>query len=170
MVRKLLFISSFQIRPMKLLPLIIFCWTLQLLYSQTDTIRMEKSKADFTIVDFPQIEADFPCLNIEQPTDIPDKPAFQEVCGARALNYFIAQNFVYPVDALEKNIHGKVLVSFVVLPNGELTNIKLVNGIHPTLDTEALRLISIMPLWIPALEYGLPCMSRVLLPINFTVN
>ena len=65
---------------------------------------------------------------------------------------------------------GKVYVEFVVDKEGNIPkeNIKIAKGLHPLLDDEAIRLISILPKWKPGKdENGKPKDTRMIIPINF---
>ena len=79
---------------------------------------------------------------------IPPQPEFPG--GQEALMEWIEQNKVYPQEAIDKGIEGRVIVKFTVEEDGTVTNGKIVRGVDPLLDKEALRLVSIMPKWKPA--------------------
>ena len=79
---------------------------------------------------------------------IPPQPEFPG--GQEALMEWIEQNKVYPQEAIAKGIEGRVIVKFTVEEDGTVTNGKIVRGVDPLLDKEALRLVSIMPKWKPA--------------------
>lgn len=74
--------------------------------------------------------------------------------GVQALLDFIAQNTKYPVSALENNIEGSVKLSFVVDTNGQVINVKVVEGVSPDLDSEAVRVISSLQTFQPATING----------------
>ncbi|MBL7955525.1 MAG: energy transducer TonB [Flavobacteriales bacterium] len=88
--------------------------------------------------------------------------------GQEAMMAFISENLTYPEAARSENLHGKVVVSFVVEPDGSRSSVKVVNGIHSTLDKEAIRVVNAMPKWIPGC-YMKDVPARVLytLPISF---
>ena len=79
---------------------------------------------------------------------IPPQPEFPG--GQLALMEWIKQNMVYPQEAIAKGIEGRVIVKFTIEEDGTVTNGKIVRGVDPLLDKEALRLVSIMPKWKPA--------------------
>ena len=79
---------------------------------------------------------------------IPPQPEFPG--GQLALMEWIKQNMVYPQEAKAKGIEGRVIVKFTIEEDGTVTNGKIVRGVDPLLDKEALRLVSIMPKWKPA--------------------
>lgn len=87
--------------------------------------------------------------------------------GKLAYNQFLMQNLQYPFEAQINNIQGKVYVTFIVLASGKLINIKTSEGANPHLAKEAIRLIQIMPDWVPAYFKGNPVNSQTNLPISF---
>lgn len=54
----------------------------------------------------------------------------------------------YPADAYYQNIEGRVLCGFVVNTDGSLSHISVIRGVEPSLNREAVRLISRMPRWV----------------------
>lgn len=78
---------------------------------------------------------------------------------------FLAQNLHYP--ATQTNAEGKVFVSFVVQPTGQLTDFKVVKGIAPAFDAEALRVLRLMPAWTPGEQNGRPVACHYTVPVTF---
>lgn len=87
--------------------------------------------------------------------------------GYSALTEWIDDNLKYPVEAAMDGIEGRVIVQFIVRPTGKVVDAKVVRGIAPSLDKEALRLINIMPSWIPGRQKGKAVNVRYTLPITF---
>lgn len=89
--------------------------------------------------------------------------------GGRAeLHKWIDQNKHYPLGAKELGIEGKVYVSFVVERDGSIFNIKMeLKSNSYTLNSEAERLVSAMPLWHPGSFRGKPVRTRVRMSIKF---
>lgn len=73
----------------------------------------------------------------------------------------------YPEDAKQNNEHGRVIVSFYVDKDGTVTNPRIMRGCTPSLDAEALRIVSIMPKWTPGAMKGELKKVAVGLPIRF---
>ena len=90
--------------------------------------------------------------------------------GEEKMFRFIQQNVQYPNEAKEKNEQGSVYVSFVIMIDGSVTDIKIIKGVSDSLDAEAVRVIKKMPNWIPAQRYGIPVQSRCTLPITFRLG
>ncbi len=72
--------------------------------------------------------------------------------GDRELLKFIAQSIKYPTDAQEAGVQGRVICSFVVDKKGNIVEPKIIRGIDPSLDAEALRVIGMMPGGLPVVR------------------
>ncbi len=68
--------------------------------------------------------------------------------GEEKMMKFIGDNLKYP--SLEGNIQGKVVVSFNIKADGTIDSVKIAKGLHPRFDEEAIRVVKLMPKWIPA--------------------
>ena len=89
--------------------------------------------------------------------------------GQEALVDYLLQNTRYPAEAMKEEITGEVIVEFVVERNGMITNAKIVKSVAPSLDQEALRVVTNMPNWEPGTKNGLRMRSQLTIPINFKV-
>ena len=88
--------------------------------------------------------------------------------GQQALMKFLTENLQYPANAKEKSIQGRVVCQFVVERNGTPSNIEVVSSSgEPSLDNEAVRVISIMPKWKPGKQRGKSVPVTFVLPIKF---
>ena len=96
----------------------------------------------------------------------PDRPT-QPVGGNEAFFDWIEKNQRYPLQARPRKIQGKVLVEFVVQPDGRLTDARVVKKMGSGLDDEALRLIRAAPKWEPAVFQGKPIKQKMVLPVLF---
>ena len=83
------------------------------------------------------------------------------------LKKWLAQNMNYPQEAIQKKEEGRVVVKFVITENGSVTQPIVTTSVSPSLDNEAIRLVSQMPKWIPASQNGQPCSIEYTLPIRF---
>ena len=90
--------------------------------------------------------------------------------GDKALKIWIAQNVKYPAEAQTKGIEGRVYIGFVVNKNGVVDRVKLMRGASPSLDAEALRVVSLMPTWIPGKQRGEAVSVSYTVPINFALK
>ncbi|NVO20679.1 MAG: energy transducer TonB [Bacteroidetes bacterium] len=90
--------------------------------------------------------------------------------GRDGLAKYLSKNVRYPEPAIDKHLQGTVLVCFVITSDGEVKDVKIVKGIDPLLDNEAMRVISGMPLWKPGLRAGKPVNIVLTLPIRFDLK
>jgi TonB family protein len=90
--------------------------------------------------------------------------------GVNAFYRFINNNLRYPAEALEKNIKGRVNVTFVVERDGSLSDMKTVANPAAPLAAEALRVMSLSPKWQPGEQNGKRVAVQYTLPIVFTPN
>jgi len=90
--------------------------------------------------------------------------------GEKALQIWIAENVKYPAEAQEKNIEGRVYVGFVVNKEGSVEEVKLMRGVSPSIDAEALRVVSEMPKWKPGSYQKEPISMNFTVPINFALK
>ncbi|MDR1679746.1 MAG: TonB family protein [Prevotellaceae bacterium] len=90
--------------------------------------------------------------------------------GTAALYEWLGKNIEYPAAAREAGIFGKVIVGFVVEKNGRVSEVKVLKGVDPALDAEAVRLVKAMPPWNPGRHGDAPVRSRFTLPITFKLQ
>lgn len=90
--------------------------------------------------------------------------------GELALRTFIGKAIVYPTVAQENGIQGKVFVTFVVNKDGSVSNAKIARGVDPSLDAEALRVVSTLPKWKPGKQRGVPVRVSYTVPISFKLQ
>jgi periplasmic protein TonB len=67
---------------------------------------------------------------------------------------WVMKRAIYPEEAIENNIKGTVIITFIVEKDGSVSNVNIVRKVHPLLDEEALRVISSSPRWSPGLQRG----------------
>ena len=81
------------------------------------------------------------------------KPSFQGG-DHNKFSEWVSQRLVYPDDAKEKGLQGRVTLQFRVEKDGTVTNVKVLRGLDPSLDKEAVRVVSMSPKWTPGKENG----------------
>ncbi|MGL5545734.1 MAG: TonB family protein [Tannerellaceae bacterium] len=94
--------------------------------------------------------------------DMPEFPG-----GPGELMKFIASHVKYPAVAVEKKIQGRVVVQFIVSKTGQVVDAKIARGVDPSLDAEALRVVSSMPKWKPGSQRGVPVNVKYTVPVQF---
>jgi len=90
--------------------------------------------------------------------------------GEEARTRFLQKNIKYPRMARESGIQGTVYVTFVVSKTGEISNVTVVRGIGAGCDEEAVRVIKLMPKWIPGRQNGKPVPVWFNFPLKFTLT
>lgn len=90
--------------------------------------------------------------------------------GEKALMEWLTKNLKYPSVAQENGIQGRVLVSFVVNKDGSIVDPKVVRSVDPSLDKEAIRVVSAMPKWAPGKQRGKTVRVKYSLPVTFRLQ
>lgn len=97
--------------------------------------------------------------------------AFAEFPGGKeALLNYLSTHIKYPHGAEVYGISGRVVCSFIVEKDGSITDVKVAKSVHHALDKEAVRVISSMPRWAPAMKNGQPVRIRYSLPVTFRLQ
>ena len=81
---------------------------------------------------------------------------------------FINRNICWP--ETDSCVEGSVWTSFDVELDGRLTNFQVRKKLHPRFDEEAVRIIGLMPRWVPGEIHGKKIKMRMNLPIKFRLN
>ena len=90
--------------------------------------------------------------------------------GEKALMEYIGKNIVYPVEAKEKEIQGRVFINFVIEKDGSVSTVKVLRGIGGGCDEEAVRAVSSLPKWKPGIQKGKPVRVSYQIPILFKLD
>jgi len=90
--------------------------------------------------------------------------------GTNEMIKFLSENVKYPEDARAKNIQGTVYISFVISETGEVGNVKVLRGVFKSIDEEAVRVVRLMPKWIPGKQKGKAVNVNFNLPIKFMLD
>ena len=141
----------------KLITLLLLAATVSLANAQQpDSTRNATNKAE--------TEDTIICTDEETPAQFPG--------GEEALYAFLFNNLIYPQKAKNFDHQGKVIVAFDVEKDGSLSNITVKKSVWPELDSEAVRVISLMPKWQPAtlISSGEPVRTHMAMPINFQLD
>ena len=90
--------------------------------------------------------------------------------GMAALMQYLSKNIKYPPVAEEMNIQGRVICTFVVERDGSVSDIRIAKSVDPSLDKEAVRVVSAMPRWIPGRQNGQNVRVKYTLPVTFRLQ
>ena len=117
-------------------------------------------------------------LNIQDDSDticrevfyiVEEMPTFQGRLY-KTFKDWLAENTKYPSQALRDSITGKVSVQFVVNRIGNVVDVIVINGVHPLLDAEAVRVTKSSPAWAPGKQRGKKVCVQFTFPINFVLE
>lgn len=97
--------------------------------------------------------------------EVDDQPQFPG--GERALANFINEIKTYPKEAYKQGVQGRVVLSFVVHPDGSINGIEILKGVEVSLNKEAIRIIRKMPHWIPGRIDATRVATRCVVAIPF---
>jgi TonB family protein len=103
-------------------------------------------------------------------TAVEEMPVF--IGGEKELFKFLGQNIRYTETARENKIGGISYIYFVIAPDGSVVNAKVYKGVKggADLDAEALRVVKMMPKWIPGKQNGNPVFVQMIVPVKFVVH
>ena len=92
------------------------------------------------------------------------------VGGKTAFMEYLRKNLTYPQKALDANIQGSVILTFIVNKDGSISDIRVVRSVDPDIDKEAVRLVKGMKNWNPGKVHNKPVRSKYTLPILFKID
>lgn len=91
--------------------------------------------------------------------------------GGKKLMEFIASNLKLPESMNDgPDVHGRVIVSFTVQEDGSIDDVRVIRSVYPDLDEEAVRVVKLLPNFIPATVNGKPVKSKYTLPVTFRLQ
>ncbi len=100
---------------------------------------------------------------------VQEKPLFQGG-DANGFSKWVGSKVIYPTIAQENGIQGRVILSFRIGADGSLTDIKVLRSVDPSLDKEAVRVVSSSPKWTPGKQHNKTVPVRYTFPVNFTLS
>lgn len=104
------------------------------------------------ITRFPKTKADFPG-------------------GMQVLKTWLGENLTYPSEAVKQGIQGTVIVEFIVYADGSIDDVRAIRKVHESLDNEAIRVVKLMPKWIPGTnENDVAVATYFQLPVQFKLE
>jgi protein TonB len=100
---------------------------------------------------------------------VEQKPMFQGG-DANAFSKWVNQHLAYPDIAKENGIQGRVTLQFTVNTDGSVSGVKVVRGVDPSLDKEAVRVVSSSPKWTPGKQRDRPVKVTYTFPVIFQLK
>ena len=89
---------------------------------------------------------------------------------AQFLEKWVYQYLKYPESAVRNGIQGKVMVDFIIGKDGKVTDVRVVRGVDPELDEEAVRVVSASPKWKPGRVNGVKVRTSMTIPVEFRLT
>ena len=103
--------------------------------------------------------------------DCDQRPTFLNSADvAPFMEKWVYANLKYPDDAVRDGIQGRVMVDFIIDKDGKVTDVRVVRGVDPELDAEAVRVISASPKWRPGRMNGQKVRTSVTVPVEFRLK
>lgn len=90
--------------------------------------------------------------------------------GQSEMLKYISQNMKYPTIAQDNGTQGRVTCQFVIGADGSVRDVKVLRGVDPYLDKEAIRVIMSMPKWIPGKQNGKSVSVKYTIPVVFKLQ
>ena len=90
--------------------------------------------------------------------------------GKSEFSQYVHENIRYPEDAIENKKEGTVILEFTITHEGKVEQVEVIDGIYPSIDKEAVRVVSNSPDWSPGIQNGKPVNVRFVFPVVFSLN
>jgi len=90
--------------------------------------------------------------------------------GDQALLDFIYKNLKYPDSAIKDKIEGRVILRFVITKIGEVDKIEIARSLQPDCDKEAIRVVKMLPKFVPGTDHGKPESRLYILLVTFKLD
>ena len=100
---------------------------------------------------------------------VEQKPMFQGG-DANAFSKWVNTHLAYPDIAKENGIQGRVTLQFTVNTDGSVSGVKVLRGVDPSLDKEAVRVVSSSPKWTPGKQRDRPVKVTYTFPVIFQLK
>ena len=107
-----------------------------------DAPAMQKGTITYSLNEDKKVEAAVPFQMVEE------KPSFHGG-DSNQFSKWVNQRLVYPESLKKQGIQGRVTLQFTVQTDGTVSNVRVLRGVHPDLDNEAVRVVSSSPKWKP---------------------
>lgn len=100
---------------------------------------------------------------------VEDKPKFKGG-DANAFSKWVNERLVYPQICIENGVSGRVTLSFTIKADGTLADAKVLRGVDPALDKEALRVVNSSPKWTPGKQRDRAVAVTYTFPVIFQLR
>ncbi len=100
---------------------------------------------------------------------VEEKPSFNGG-DANEFSKWVNSNLQYPEIAKENGVQGRVTLQFTVETDGRVTNVKVLRGVDPSLDKEAVKVVSSSPKWTPGKQRDRAVRVTYTFPVIFQLR
>ena len=100
---------------------------------------------------------------------VEEKPSFMGG-DANQFSAWVNKRLVYPEIAKENGVQGRVTLQFTVEKDGSVTKVKVLRGVDPSLDKEAVRVVSMSPKWKPGKQRDRAVPVTYTFPVYFQLR
>ncbi len=142
---------------------------LEYIYNFTLAVANVNSRLAFKPSDVPQRDKSYDDVVAYHDCDI--RPIFFNSQDPRQfLEKWVYQYIKYPEKALLEGVQGRVMVDFIIEKDGRVTDVRVVKGVSPELDAEAVKVISASPKWKPGRVAGNKVRTSMMIPVEFRLE
>lgn len=142
---------------------------LEYLYNFTVTLANTEASLAFRPNEVPSRSKEY--ADVVSFYDCDQRPVFLNSADpVQFLNKWVYQYLKYPASAVEQGIQGRVMVELVIEKDGKVTGVRVVKGVSPELDAEALKVVSASPKWKPGRLNGEKVRTVLTIPVEFRLE
>ena len=142
---------------------------LEYLYNFTVTLANTEASLAFRPSEVPSRSKEY--ADVVSFYDCDQRPVFLNSADpVQFLNKWVYQYLKYPASAVEQGIQGRVMVELVIEKDGKVTGVRVVKGVSPELDAEALKVVSASPKWKPGRLNGEKVRTVLTIPVEFRLE
>lgn len=91
-------------------------------------------------------------------------------CAQTKMLQYIYSNIKYPAQARQLGVEGTAIIRFVIEKDGSIDEMNAIKGICAPIEAECLRIVKMMPKWIPGEKEGEAVRVFFNLPVNFKLQ
>ena len=100
---------------------------------------------------------------------VEEKPSFNGG-DSNMFSKWVNERLLYPEVAKANGVQGRVTLQFTVEKDGTITKVKVLRSVEPSLDREAVRVVSLSPKWKPGMQKGKAVAVSITFPVIFQLR
>lgn len=142
---------------------------LEYIYNFTVSLANVNSRLAFRPSDVPERGKSYE--DVVSYNDCDQRPMFLNSADPRQfLDKWVYQYLKYPEKALLEGVQGRVMVDFIIEKDGSVKDVRVVKGVSPELDAEALKVVGASPKWKPGRVAGNKVRTSMTIPVEFRLE